>query len=336
MPIIINHFNMKNKVTLLSLLVVILTSFLFLNSCSNRDEKAVRKADGTIKGRITISGAFALYPMAVQWAEEFKKLNPEVRIDISAGGAGKGMTDALSEMVDLGMFSRQVSDAEIAKGAWFIAVAKDAVVGTYNPKNPLAKEISEKGMTKEMLIDIYLNAKFKTWGELYKSSDKTRLNAYTRSDACGAAEMWGKFLGSNQESLKGVGVFGDPGIADAVKTDVTGLGYNNVNYAFDMNTRKPYEGLAIVPIDLNNDGTISDDERFYDSLDEIMDAIASDKYPSPPARDLYFVSKGKPKNIAVLAFLEWIVTDGQKFVHNAGYVNLTEEKVKSELQKLSK
>ncbi len=68
----------------------------------------------------------------------------------------------------------------------------------------------------------------------------------------------------------------------------------------------------------------------------MMDAIASDKYPSPPARDLYFVAKGKPKNIAVLAFLEWIVTDGQKFVHNAGYVNLTEEKVKSELQKLSK
>lgn len=327
---------MKNKVTFLSLLVIASATLMIFNSCGNRDEKAERKADGTIKGRITISGAFALYPMAVLWAEEFKKLNPEVRIDISAGGAGKGMTDALSEMVDLGMFSRGVTDAEVAKGAWYIAVAKDAVVGTYNQKNPLAQQINEKGMTTEMLIDIYLNAKYKTWGELYKTSDKTRLNAYTRSDACGAAEMWGKFLGSNQESLKGVGVFGDPGIADAVKTDVTGLGYNNVNYAFDMNSRKPYEGLAILPIDLNNDGTISDDERFYGSLDEMMDAIASGKYPSPPARDLYFVSKGKPKNIAVLAFLEWIVTDGQKFVHNAGYVNLTEEKVKSELQKLSK
>jgi len=217
----------------LNLLVVITTAVLIFNSCGNRDEKAIRKADGTIKGRITISGAFALYPMAVLWAEEFKKLNPEVRIDISAGGAGKGMTDALSEMVDLGMFSRGVTDAEIAKGAWFIAVAKDAVVGTYNPQNPLAKQISEKGMTKEMLIDIYLNSKYKTWGQLYGTADKTTLNAYTRSDACGAAEMWGKFLGSNQESLKGVGVFGDPGIADAIKKDPTGIGYNNVNYAFD-------------------------------------------------------------------------------------------------------
>jgi len=42
------------------------------------------------KGTLTLSGAWALYPMAVRWAEEFRKINPEVRIDISAGGAGKG------------------------------------------------------------------------------------------------------------------------------------------------------------------------------------------------------------------------------------------------------
>lgn len=324
-----------NKYFINRLLITALVSLLLLPSCGNRESKSERRADGTIKGTISISGAFALYPMAVLWAEEFQKIHPDVRIDISAGGAGKGMTDALSQMVDLGMFSREVSKEEIAKGAWFIAVAKDAVVATYNPQNSSAALIASKGISKEMFTNIYLKENIKTWGELYKTSDKTRLNAYTRSDACGAAEMWGKFLGSNQESLKGVGVFGDPGIADAVKNDKTGLGYNNVNYAYDMNTRKPYEGLGVVPIDLNGDGEITKDERFYDSLDDIMDAIASGKYPSPPARDLYFVSKGKPENIAVLAFLEWIVTDGQKYVHKAGYVNLTEEKVKTQIQKLS-
>ncbi len=308
---------------------------IILWSCSSREDKSIRKADGTIKGTISISGAFALYPMAVLWAEEFNKIHPEVRIDISAGGAGKGMTDALSQMVDLGMFSREVTKAEQDKGAWWIAVAKDAVVATYNPLSTSAELIKAKGISKEMLIDIYVKGEIKTWGELYSTSDKTRLNAYTRSDACGAAEMWGNFLGSNQESLKGVGVFGDPGIADAVKNDKTALGYNNVIYAYDMNTRKPYDGIAVVPLDLNNDGIISEDENFYGTLDNMMAAIASGKYPSPPARDLYFVSKGKPKNIAVLAFLEWIVTEGQKYVHKAGYVNLTEEKVASDLQKLS-
>lgn len=323
----------KNFINLL--LITALVSLLLFPSCGGGESKSVRQADGTIKGTISISGAFALYPMAVLWAEEFQKIHPDVRIDISAGGAGKGMTDALSQMVDLGMFSREVTPQEIAKGAWFIAVAKDAVVATYNPQNPSAALIESQGISKEMFSEIYLRETVKTWGDLYKTTDKTRLNAYTRSDACGAAEMWGKFLDSNQESLKGVGVFGDPGIADAIKNDKTGLGYNNVNYAYDMNTRKPYDGLRVVPIDLNGDGKITNDEQFYKSLDDIMEAIASGKYPSPPARDLYFVSKGKPQNIAVVAFLEWIVTEGQKYVHKAGYVNLTEEKVKTEIQKLS-
>ena len=42
---------------------------------------------------------------------------------------------------------------------------------------------------------------------------------------------------------------------------------------------------------------------------------------------IYFVSKGKPATVVVIEFLKWILTDGQKFVEEAGYVNLSEEKI---------
>ena len=51
--------------------------------------------------------------MAVKWAEEFRKIHPKVRIDISAGGAGKGITDALAKVVDLGMVSRDIYPQEL-------------------------------------------------------------------------------------------------------------------------------------------------------------------------------------------------------------------------------
>ncbi|HEX9902240.1 MAG TPA: hypothetical protein VGB72_05205, partial [Acidobacteriota bacterium] len=47
-----------------------------------------------LKGTVSLSGAWALYPMAVKWAEEFRKLHPGVQVDVQAGGAGKGITDA--------------------------------------------------------------------------------------------------------------------------------------------------------------------------------------------------------------------------------------------------
>ena len=43
-----------------------------------------------MKGEIQLSGAFALYPMVVRWAEEFRKIYPGVRIDILPEGREKG------------------------------------------------------------------------------------------------------------------------------------------------------------------------------------------------------------------------------------------------------
>ena len=70
-------------------------------------------------------------------------------------------------------------------------------------------------------------------------------------------------------------------------------------------------------------------------MNELIAAIAAGKYPSPPARELYFVCKGNPKNNKVLtAFIKWVLTNGQKYVNEAGYIALPKEKITSEIKKL--
>jgi phosphate transport system substrate-binding protein len=290
-------------------------------------------AQGNLKGKISISGAFALYPMTVKWAEEFRKINPDVKIDISAGGAGKGITDALTGMVDIGMVSRSIYPEEIKKGALGIAVAKDAVVPVISTSNPALAELLEKGLKKDAAFNIWITGKVNNWGQL-GINKKIPVHVYTRSDACGAAEVWAKFFNRKQEDLIGSGVFGDPGLALAVKKDPLGIGYNNIGYAYDYKTKKQVSGIRILPIDLNNNGKIDPDERFYDSMDDIINAIATGKYPSPPARELYLVTKGKPRNKITLEFIKWVLTDGQKFVKVTGYIGLPKDKLLSEQRKL--
>jgi phosphate transport system substrate-binding protein len=326
---------MKLYISLVKGILLLSVLALMVGCNSNPGSDASKNDKGELEGTISISGAFALYPLTAKWAEEFQKINPKVRIDISAGGAGKGMADALSGMVDLGMFSRGITEEEKAKGCWWLAVTKDAVLPTINAANPWLDQIREKGITHEQFEKIFIKGEIVKWKELFGDSDDKKINVYTRSDACGAAQMWGEYLGKDQESLLGVGVFGDPGMADAVKNDVYSLGFNNVIYVYDLKTRKCYDKMATVPIDLNGDRTISSDENFYSTIDEITVATKSGKYPSPPARDLYFVSKGKPASLVVTAFLKWVLTDGQKYVEEAGYVNLSEEKINQELAKLT-
>jgi len=289
-----------------------------------------------LKGNLTLSGAWALYPMAVKWAEEFQKSYPRVKIEVVAGGAGKGVADALAGMVDIGMVSREIYPDEAKKGGWWVAVTKDAVVPTVNEKHPAIRTLLVKGVKKETLIDIWITEKVKNWSEV--TGDKKAaypLHLYTRSDACGAAETWAKYLGKKQEDLQGIGVYGDPGIAEAVRKDNLGIGFNNIGYAYDAKSKKPVSGLKILPLDLNGNSRVDPNENFYRDRDSITTAIAIGKYPSPPARDLYFLCLGKPKKPELARFIKWVLTDGQKYVPETGYINLPDKKLKSELKKLT-
>ncbi len=296
--------------------------------------KVIGQAKDDLKGNISISGAFALYPLTVKWAEEFKKLHPGVKFDISAGGAGKGMTDALAKMVDIGLVSREISPEEVKKGAFAIAVTKDAVVATVSAKNPNIKEILANGIDRDAAINIFITGKTKTWGQALGIKSAVPIRVYTRSDACGAGETWAKYLGKKQEDLLGVGVFGDPGLAQAVTKDPSGIAYNNIGYAYDAKTKLPNVGVKVVPLDINNNGKIDPEENFYNTMDEIVKAIAANKYPSPPARDLYFVTSGKPVKKELVEFIKWSLTEGQKYVLESGYINISKEKLDAGLAKI--
>ncbi|MCC8173437.1 MAG: PstS family phosphate ABC transporter substrate-binding protein [Odoribacter sp.] len=320
--------------------IVLLSVIAWINSSQLKAQESNlvynKEAYGELSGQIQLSGAFALYPMAVKWAEEFGKIHPKVKIDISAGGAGKGITDALAKVVDLGMVSRDIYPQEIEKGAFHLAVVKDAVVPTVNAENPLIKEMLTRGLTREAAINLWVKTTAKTWGDVLGTESKVPVHVYTRSDACGAAETFAAWLGVKQEDLEGTAVFGDPGVTSVVQRDKVGIGFNNIAYAYDINTKKPYNHILVMPIDVNNNGKIDPEEDFYATSTELNAAIAAGKYPSPPARELYLVSNGKPEKKVVQAFLEFILTEGQQYVEEVAYIGLSEEMRQEELSKLKK
>lgn len=315
--------------------LLVCSGLLFsLSSCGNNNRQASVDSTGELSGNISISGAFALYPLAVKWSEEFQKTHPKVHIDLSAGGAGKGMTDVLANVVDLGMVSREVYEPELERGAVPFASAKDAVVITLNSSNPLAEELKRHGISKEEAIKIWITGEYTTWGQLLGNGNKTPIHVYTRSDACGAAETFAMWMDKKQEDLMGTAVFGDPGLASAIQSDKLGIGLNNIGYAYDENTRNPNRGLMICPIDVNNDNVVDEDEYFYDTKDDFITAVTNNKYPSPPARDLYLVSRGMPTNPVVIAFLEFVLGEGQKYNAPAGYISLSDEKLQKSREAL--
>ncbi len=318
----------RNLTTILASLAVLA---LLATGCGRSTSSA--QEESALKGTITVSGAWALYPMMVRWGEEFQKLHPGVKFDISAGGAGKGMADALMGAADIGMVSRVVYPEEEEKGAFWVSVTKDAVFLTVNQENPVWEDLHQKGVTRETLIGIYITGEITTWGQVVGRPEMTGpIHVFTRSDAAGAPATWAEYLGKKQEDLLGVGVYGDPGVLEAVIKDPLGIGFNNLNYAFDAETGNPVAGARVAPLDVNSNGQV-DPEEIYDTKAQAVNAVNMGYYPSPPARDLNLVTNGKPTGL-VKIFMTWVLTDGQQYLDEVGYIQLAGEKLDQELKKL--
>lgn len=267
-----------------------------------------------LKGTITLSGAWAIYPTAVAWGEAFQKQHPGVRVDISAGGAGKGAADAIFGLVDIGMVSRDPDPAEIKKGIMPVYILHDAVYPVVNEKNPVLVDLLKKGIKKQVWNDIYITGFAKTWGDAVGSKETKSIHVFTRSDACGAGASWASYLGKKQEDLRGVGIYGDPGLLETVKRDPIGLGFNNFSYVFTREgTVVP--GVKLVPIDSNGNG-IADADEIYTTREEAIKAIRAGRYPA--TRKNYFFVKGKPKGL-VKEFIAFALSDeGTKIVDEVG------------------
>lgn len=170
---------------------------LVVSGCGGDDNKKSSNNDGSTT--ITISGAFALYPMMVKWTEEYQKLHPDVHFDVSAGGAGKGMSDVLNGAVDIAMVSREVRSEETDQGAIPVAVVKDAVVAVVNADNPVLDDLLAAGLTPEKSGGVWITGDITTWGELAGTDNSDPISVYTRANSSGAAEMWALYSGGEAQ-----------------------------------------------------------------------------------------------------------------------------------------
>ena len=319
---------MKPLVSITALVVVSTLVVMGFSGCT-----------GQQKNTIIITGADALVPIMQIWADQYMKLYPNVNITVSGGGAGKGVTDALSGASNIGMVSRELKSTEISQGVFYVAAVRDAVVVVVNEHNPVKDILLAKGLTKQQLRDIFTSKTLttsrsvKTWGQLVNVTNVTDpIVVISRTDSAGSADTFAKYLGNFVQQNLTYGadsnVQGDSGVRGAIlnQTNNAGndrIGYNNLNTAYNMKTKLPYPGLVVVPYDLNGDGILEANESFYGNTTVLVHAIETGMMPTPPAKDNYLVTKGNFTG-ATKDFVTWILssTGGQLYIASTGYCQL--------------
>ena len=298
------------------------------------------------------SGSTFVHPQLDNWAKEFAKRHPNVRIDYNPTGSGTGQTQFMQKVVDFAgsdpplPTSRWQQAKADPRGVVQIPIIIGAIVMVYNIPG-FEGRLKLDGETIALIylgeIEYWNDPRIQRLNPDLKLPNQ-RIIAVHRSDSSGTTHVFTLFLykASNgkwpkelvekaiewpvDKTGRGLGGKGNQGVSDLVQRTPYSIGY--VEYAYAYLTKMPYalvKNAAGRFVDATPETMMeaarnafpklppSLEDDFNEAWDAIVYAPGENSYPITSFVFLMFYKVySKEKAEAVKKFIEFINTEGQK------------------------
>jgi phosphate transport system substrate-binding protein len=325
-----------------SLFALLLVSFVFASSMvrSQQDLTAsINKSSGTITPAtaqpkknqqvVRITGVRFAYPLVQQWIDDFNKAYPDVQVIIES----RGSTDPSQYEILIEAYEHP---DDFKKDREYAYVGRYAILPVTNSKSGIAKLYLDKGLDKDLIVQLFFH-------DIYADKEKQEeikapFTIYTRLQKAGAPITFANYFGYEQKDIQGKAIAGaDEHILKALLRDTTGVSYLPVSLIYDRSTKKSVEGISVLPVDLNGNGRVNDEEKFYNDLHTVVQRLESTSQKdlnNVPIGYLHFSVDKKSASTDAVTFIKWVIENGQKNLSDFGYLKPEPEKLekgKSEL-----
>ena len=253
-------------------------------------------------GTIIMDGSTTVLPFGQAAAEEFMKLNPNVKFSVSGTGSGNGFKSLSDGSAHIANASRFIKDKEIAACMANkvypvpFAVALDCLVPVVHPSNPV------KSLTRAQLRDMY-SGKIRNWKEV--GGNDSPMVVVGRDTSSGTYGTWQEMIldrgGKTRVTPRAQVASSSGAMMAAVMQNKNAIGYEGMGYISKYVKKVAVDGVM---------GTAS--------------SARNGKYPL--ARYLYMFTNGWPEG-DLMDFMSFMLSDsGQKLVNESGFVSLQDIK----------
>ena len=281
-------------------------------------------AENKANEAITISGTKFTYPLIEKWIAEYAKVNPNTNIKLAAKTAN-------SQAVDLNIIAHQPTKEELNETQGIIYAGRYALLPVTNTNNPILATSSKKGLNKKEIDKLFFEV-IDYDAEPTKEKPKFKSTIYSRDNKACASTALAGYFGHQSSEIRGKKVLGDDiYLLSAIKKDTVGLAYNNLGYLYDTNSRKLKDGIALLPLDLKKDTK----DILTGNLDYVIDVLEKNHIETIPVEKIGFIYSQQTARKEVSDFLKWVLTEGQKFNHEEGFLNLDKQSLAEQANRLT-
>ena len=281
-------------------------------SSGRKYESAVERNQNKV---VAITGVRFAYPLVQKWIDDYNKISPAVQIIIeSRGSSDPAKYDILVEAFE--------PDEEKKATRDYSYIARYAILPVVNSQAAFAKVYASKGLTKALIKQLFFHDIFADKKE--QLAVKEPYTVYTRLQKAGAPITFSKYFGYQQKDIRGKSIAGaDEHLLKAVLRDSTGLTYLPMNLVFDQKTGMPVQGITILPIDLNGNGKVSDEEKIYNNLPAVIrhfEGQGQKELSNVPIEYLNVSIEKNSPNAEAVEFLQWVIQHAGNDLHAFGFL----------------
>ena len=282
---------------------------------------SVSAATSQNDGVITIKVNKASKTLVEKWIEAYKTVNPTVEIAVVSGKN----VDA-----DLTLVSSHQTGVNVTY------VGRYALLPVTSAKNPLLDDIQRKEWKSKDIKRLFFTAEdldeeYEEEMESKHNKLKDKLTVYSGSGKASFSGIFASHFGRTTADLRGNRIAGDDlYLLSAIEEDRASVTFNALSNLYDLSSRTLHSDLVLLPLGVKK--TQSEVLR-SGNLDETLQLIESEDIDLIPVEDIGFTYSAFDRDID--QFLQWIVSTGQQYNHEAGFLRLTDKEVESQLSILA-
>jgi phosphate transport system substrate-binding protein len=311
---------------------------------------------------LSLNAAGATFPAPIyqKWFDEYKKAHSNVQVNYQATGSGGGISAMTQGTVDFAASDAPLTDKQLADmkvKLFHFPTVLGAVALTYN----LPGVTAEIKFSPETIAGIYLG-KIVKWNDPAIARDNpgvkmpnTDVLPVYRADGSGTtyiftdylsqvSPLWEKGPGKST-SVKfpaGTGQNKSDGVAGMVKQSPGAIGYVELIYAMQnkmaVGLLKNSSGTYLKPSleSVTEAAAAKAKSMPADFRVSIVNAPGKDAYPIASFTYLLIPSKiaDAKKKEAIVGFLKWMLTDGQKDCAGLDYSELPKPVIAAEMKQI--
>ena len=275
-----------------------------------------------------ISSSPELYLLAQNWVKEYNATNPESMINVEKVVKGKA-----GQVEKLSLVSDENAPTLTNPSTWKMIVGRDVIVPIISANNPMLGQLTQLGLSAEKFATLFKGTETKNWSACIPNGQNVPVHIYVSDDQNMLTSLE-DFTKSPLATANVTRLSAADELISTVQNDQFAIGFCKLS---DLSTKKVFEGtekIRLLPVDKNGNGRVDSFENIYGSLEEFTHGVWIGKYPNALCNNIYAVSAVKPTQKSELAFLLWIMSDGQKFLNSNGYCDLTSSEKESNLASL--